>query len=373
MSAGCARLNFPRRALVGPGSVEHLGEEAARLGRRALLVTGRRALREAGTTARLVAALRQAGLEVTTFEQVPPEPQVGTVDLARARLREAGCDLVVGAGGGSALDVAKAAAALAREEAPTAEFQRGRRVPDSGLPHMAVPTTAGTGAEATLNSVLVDPERLVKQSVRGPALLPDVCIVDPELTLSCPPAVTAASGMDALCQAIESYLSVHAVPLTEALSLEAARLIARNLPVAHADAGDRAARQAVSEGSFMAGVALANARLGAVHGIAHPLGLLCGLPHGVVCAALLPHVLARNAAAVGARYDRLREAMGGDPVGTVEGLLERLGLPRRLCAVPDAQWERRILDYALSSGSSRANPVPVDEAYVRDILRAVCS
>ena len=246
-------------------------------------------------------------------------------------------------------------------------------MPPRGLPHIAVPTTAGTGAEATSNSVLTDPENGVKKSLRGPGLLPIACIVDPQLTVTCPRTVTAASGMDALTQAIESFLSVHAIPTTEALSLEAVRLIAGGLPGAYERGDDIAARAAVSEGSFMAGLALGSARLGAVHGLAHPLGLFYKLPHGVVCAALLPHVLRRNAPAVREKYERLRQAMGADPLQRVEGLIDRFGLPREVGPYPDEERESAIVRSALTSGSSRANPVPVDETFLREVLREVCS
>jgi alcohol dehydrogenase class IV len=367
------KLLFPRTAWVGPGCVKHLGEEAAILGRKALLVTGRRALREAGVTERLIRTLEAAGVAVEPFEEVPPEPDVDTVDRARARLRSAGCDLIVEAGGGSAIDVGKAAAGLALADAPTARYQQGLKAPNRGAPHIAIPTTAGTGAEATPNSVLIDPTQDLKQSVRGPGFLPDACIVDAELTLSCPPGVTAASGMDALAQAVEAFASIHATPFTDGLALEAAKLIAPNLQPAYERGDELAARAALAEGSFMAGVAMANARLGAVHGLAHPLGVLYNLPHGVVCAALLPPVLQRNAEAMGGKYARLREVMGADPVAMVRELLVILRLPEKLGPPPDARWEKRIMDYALTTGSSRANPVRVDEAYVRDVLDAVCT
>ncbi len=370
---GSVRLCFPHRAWVGPGTVQHLGEEAASLGRRALLVTGRRALKQAGITDGLAGLLSKAGVSVELFDAAPAEPDVEAVDGARQRLREAGCDLVVEAGGGSALDVGKAAAALALGDAPTVQYQRGLQLPDRALPHIAIPTTAGTGAEATPNSVLTDPDQKVKKSIRGDSLLPTACIVDAELTVSCPPEVTAASGMDALAQAIESYVSVDATAFTEALSLEAVRLATANLLAAYGRQDDGAARAALAEASFMAGVALANARLGAVHGLAHPLGLFYKLPHGVVCAVLLPHVLRRNAPAIGEKYARLREVMQADPVEKVWELLTLLRLPTRIGPYPEAEWERRILDYAVPTGSSRANPVRVDDAYVRDSLRAACS
>jgi alcohol dehydrogenase class IV len=365
------RLSFPRGAVVGPGTVQRLGEEAAALGRRALLVTGRKALRQAGVTSKLLGILAAAGILAEVFDDVPPEPDVAGVDRARERL--GGCDLVIEVGGGSAIDVGKAAAALAMGDAPTAEYLRGRKLPPAGLPHIAVPTTAGTGSEVTTNSVLIDPACMVKKSIRGASLLPDVCIVDGDLTLSCPPRVTAASGMDAMSQAIEAFVSIHAVPTTDALALAAVRQIVASLPVAHAHGEDRRARAAMLEASFMGGLAFANARLGAVHGLAHPMGLIYRQPHGVVCAILLPAVLRQNAPVVKEKYARLRDAMGGDPADRAEELLREMALPLRFGPAPSSEQERMLLDYALSAGSSKANPVPVDEAYVRAVLAAVCA
>ncbi|MHC4591171.1 MAG: iron-containing alcohol dehydrogenase family protein, partial [Planctomycetota bacterium] len=229
------RLNFPGASYVGPGTIEVLGTEAAALGLRALLVTGRRALRRAGTTDRLVSLLEEAGVTVELFEQAPPEPDVATVDAARLAIREAQCDVVVEAGGGSAIDVGKVAAALAGEDAPTAEFHASRQITRPGLPHIAVATTSGTGAEVTRNGVISDPATRLKKSIRGDGVMPTVSITDAELTLSCPPEVTAAAGMDALVQAIESFFSVHAIATTEALSLQAVRLIGSHLVRAFED------------------------------------------------------------------------------------------------------------------------------------------
>jgi alcohol dehydrogenase class IV len=370
--AGTLRLNFPGVSFVGVGAAKVLGEQARRLGRRALVVTGRSALREAGITERLLGLLDAAGVGAVLFENVPPEPDVASVDAGRRLLREEGCDLVVEAGGGSAMDSGKAVAALAGEEAPTAEFHAGRAIERAGLPHIAVATTSGTGAEVTPNSVLTDPETQLKQSLRGEGLMPAVSITDPELTLSCPPDVTAASGMDALVQAVESFFSVNAQPVTEALSLRAVGLIVRHLPVAFEHGRDLAARDAMAQGSYMAGLALGSARLGAVHGLAHPVGLCYGLAHGVVCAVLMPAVLERNLPAAPQKYDELRAAMGGEPLQVFCGLLDELDLPHALGPYPDAGWERRIVEYAVGSGSSKANLAKVDEGYVLGVLREVC-
>jgi alcohol dehydrogenase class IV len=366
------RVNFPGVSFVGPGAVEVLGEQAAGLGSRALLVTGRRALRAAGTTDRIESLLDGAGLSVVLFEGAPPEPDLAAVESARKLARREGCDVVVEAGGGSAIDVGKVAAALAREEAPVAEFHAGGPIERPGLPHVAVATTAGTGAEVTRNGVITDPATGVKKSIRGDGVMPNVSITDAELTLSCPPDVTAAAGMDALVQAVESFVSVHAILTTEALSLGAVKLIVPALPAAYRDGSDMAARSALAEGSYMAGLALGSARLGAVHGLAHPLGVCCGVPHGAVCAALMVPVLRRNMAAISGKYEVLRDAMGGDPIEVFEGLLETLGMSAVLGAYPEAQWEREIVRYAVGTGSSKANPVPVDEGYVLEVLAEVC-
>ncbi len=376
--AGVLRLNYPGVSFVGVGAVKALGEQARRLGRRALVVTGRSALREAGVTQRLADLLGAAGVDAVLFEEAPPEPDVATVDAARRLLREEGCDLVVEAGGGSAMDSGKAVAALAGEEAPTAEFHSGRAIERPGLPHVAIATTSGTGSEVTRNSVLTNPETHLKQSLRGDGLMPSVSITDPELTLSCPPDVTAASGMDALVQAIESYFSVNAQPVTEALSLRAAGLIVRHLPAAFEHGRNLEAREAMAQGSYMAGLALGSARLGAVHGLAHPVGLCYGLAHGVVCGVLMPAVLERNLPEAPEKYDELRRALAGatgasgEPVRVLRALLDELDLPQSLGPYPDAEWVRRIVDYAVGSGSSKANPTAVDEEYVLGVLREVC-
>jgi len=356
--------------ITGTGSVEQLGQVASCLGRRALLVTGRKALRAAGTTERLIGILAAGGVAVVPFEQVEPEPTVRTVDRARALLREADCDVVVAVGGGSAIDVGKAAAALADAEAPTGEYFSDLPVPAEGRPCIAVPTTAGTGAEVTSNSVLTDPDRQIKQSIRGPGLMPEAAIVDAALTVSCPPEVTASAGMDAMTQAVESYFSRLATPLTDALALMAARLIWPNLPVAYENGQDLSAREALAYGSLLAGMALANARLGAVHGMAHPIGYLCGIPHGVVCAALLPHVLRFNRQTVGHKYRLLSGICHGDAADAVERLLERLGLPRRLSELGlREELFDRIAEESMTSGSTKANPRTVTVQDVKAILR----
>jgi len=356
----------------GWGAVEGLGSIVAPWGRRALLVTGRRALRQAGITDRLVGLLRDADVDVRLFEEVDPEPEVTTCDRGRRICRQESIEVVIGAGGGSAMDAAKVIAGLANELPDTREYHAGRTPAVPGLPFIAVATTSGTGAEVTPNGVISDRERAVKKSIRHPSFLARATVVDPELTLPLPPEVTAYCGLDAFVQAVESYTSRHASPLTDAISLQSARLIATHIRRAYADGTDRQARTAMSAGSLMAGIALANARLGIVHGLAHPLGIRLGLPHGLICGLLLPHAIELNREAAWEKYEALSAAVGTEVAEFARTLLLEFGTP------PDFREaglrEERFADItaeAMASGSTRANPKKVTEEDVRRLLEAV--
>ncbi|MFH0963071.1 MAG: iron-containing alcohol dehydrogenase [Planctomycetota bacterium] len=359
------------RILAGRGAIRELGREAARLGSRALLVTGRRSLAAGGKLDSILVGLNEAGVETSVFREISGEPDVVDVDRAREAAKRIRAEVILAAGGGSVMDLGKATGALAGEEEPTRVFHAGKTTERTGLPVIACPTTSGSGAEVTPNAVLGDKETRMKKSLRVEGLLPRVAIVDPELAASGPREVTASAGMDAFTQAVESFLSIKGSPMTRALSREAAKLIAGNLARVVEDGSDLEAREAMSWGSLLAGIALANARLGAVHGIAHPLGALYGLPHGVVCAALLPHVLEINRAARDP-YRELARALGEDPAELARKLLEKVGLAADLkgLGVKREDWGR-IVEESLPSGSLAANPVPFDAAKVMQVLDAV--
>jgi alcohol dehydrogenase class IV len=362
----------PERVIFGAGSVRSLGEEVRRLGRRPLVVTGRQALAQAGVTGRILEVLRAAGADAAVFAEVEPEPDLQTADRCREALRRHGADLVIGLGGGSALDVAKVAAALAREGEPTRTFHQGRPPGPGGLPIIALPTTGGTGSEMTNNGVLSDRAARYKASIRHAALLPRVALVDPELALACPPRVTAASGVDALVQAIESYFSVHATPMTEALSLRAVEELAAALPAVVEHGGRLDLRTRAAWGSAMAGLALSNARLGVVHGMAHPIGVRCEAPHGLVCGVLLPAALDFNRPAAPEKYRALATLVGRDPAAYALDLLAGCGLPATLASygLGSADFDA-IAEETLASGSTKANPRPVTKADVVALLEKV--
>ncbi len=366
----------------GRGAMDSLGSHAADLADRAMLVSGRGSLIEAGVIPRAVKLLEAAGLVVVEFEGVGPDPDLATVDGIRTAIRSAGAEVVVAVGGGSVIDAAKAAAGLAGEEAPAAEFQAGRQIELWGIPNLAVPTTAGTGAEVTPNAVITDPDVPAKKSIRHPSFMPAVAIVDPELLVTLPARLTAESGMDALVQAIESATSIHATELTRALSVKAAALLARSLPKAVEDGDDLDARDDCAMGSLMAGMALASARLGVIHGIAHPLGARYGLPHGLVCGVLLPPALRLNAEAADEIYltiehvchvETAGESAGERLAGWAEGLLAQIGLPNRFddAKIPKGEFQS-LAEESMDSGSLKANPLTIVPEHLVAMLTEVC-
>jgi alcohol dehydrogenase class IV len=370
-------LCFPKKCIFGIGTFAQLGKEAKEFGRRAVLVTGRGSTKRAGIVDRAIELLSSEGIEPILFDGVEGEPSTDVVDMACDLIRERGCDLVIGVGGGSPIDVAKAAAAVAAHDGRTSDFLLGRKaIVKEGYPFIAVPTTAGTGAEVTRNSVLIEKGMRVKRSLRDPRMMAKVAIVDPELTVSMPPSVTASSGMDALTHAIEAYVSKASNPISDALAIRAIPLISSYLPRAYEDGSDLHAREMVMLGSFMTGLAFANASLGAVHGLAHPIGAQFGVPHGIACAILLPHVMRYNIPAVPGKYADIARAMGVDEdiddlslahkaVDKVFELLDLLGIHRSFSAygIEEEDIPGIIRDATGTSMESNPRPTTPDELY----------
>lgn len=285
------KLFMPQEVIFG---VDALGKLPALIAEnaRVLVVSGRSA-RKNGVLDRIAGLLTPRAVEF--FDRVEAEPTIQQVDEVREVLRKFSADTVIAVGGGSALDVGKAAAAAADSLLPTAEFFYNRQaLPPQGCFMAALPTTAGTGAEVTPNGVFTDKESNIKQSIRGGSILPALALVDPLLSVNCPPQVTAASGMDALTQGIESYISRNSNSATEALAMQAVRLIDRSIEKAYADGSDIAARSDMCEGTMLGALAFAVSGLGAVHGLAHPVGAVTHQPHGLICGILLNKVLEWN-------------------------------------------------------------------------------
>ncbi|MFH1086345.1 MAG: iron-containing alcohol dehydrogenase [Chloroflexota bacterium] len=369
------RFYLPTEIITGNGCLGELGRAAARYGQRAMLVCGQGFARRGGLLDRATGLLAGQGLAVTIYDQVRGEADLDTVAQGLELARAQGCQVFIGLGGGSAIDTAKAIAGLLALPGAPAEYHAGRAVDGPAQPWIAVPTTAGTGAEVTKNAVLIDPATAVKQSIRDDAWFARVALVDPELTLSMPPEVTASTGSDALCQAIEAYTSIGASPLTDALAMQAIALIGESLVRAYEHGDDLAARAAMSTGSLLAGMAMASARLGGVHGMAHPLGSHFGIPHGLVCGLLLPYTVAKYATV--ARLLGMEAATAPDEelarrcVERVRALLRQVAIPEHLGPFGvRADNLEGIIAESLPAGSLKANPRPLAAEDVRAILLA---
>jgi alcohol dehydrogenase class IV len=372
------------RILFGPDTLAQAGKLTRDCGRHALIVTGRKAERAEP----LRQVLREAGVADTTHT-VAGEPAIDDVERGVTEAREAGCDCVIGFGGGSALDTAKAIAGLLTNGGDLHDYLEvvGKAQPLArpAAPCLAIPTTAGTGAEVTRNAVLFSPAHRVKVSLRSPHLLPRIAVVDPTLTLGLPPAITATTGLDALTQLIEPYTSCRAQPLTDALCVEGLRRAARSLRRA-VDAGqDLDARTDLAFASLCGGLALANAGLGAVHGFAGPIGGMFPAPHGAICAALLPHVMSANLAALRTRapghaalvrYDDVARLLTGSPqavaddgVRWVADLTAHLHLPRLANLGINVADVPAVVSAAARASSMKANPLPLTADELEHILR----
>jgi len=388
-------LVLPPTIRFGPGRADEIPAVAAGLGRVAWIVGGRRSLVASGLLPRLQSGLAAIGLNPRLVATTAGEPTVDQVATAVAGLPvdERGQTVVVAVGGGAAIDLAKAIAALATNLPPdTTDFDtavvdhlegvgRGLTIGVPPLPVVAVPTTAGTGAEATRNAVISCPRRRFKKSMRSPLMVPRAAIVDPLLTVSCDRDTTAASGLDAITQLVESFVCRFARPVPRAIALEALPRALAALPVAVERPTDVAARSAMAHAALVSGIALANSGLGMAHGVAAALGVECGTPHGLACAALLPVAVRVNLAAAERDFAILERAVAGDaPAGDraaaaafaarIEALCDHVGMPRRL---RDLGLSRdRVGWLAANSGgtSMRGNPEELDPTRLTPILAA---
>ena len=380
-------MNFefsaPQRIVFGPGTLKQAGPLARGLGRQALVVTGR----DPARAAPLLDMLKTHEISAVVFP-IQGEPTTDMVRRGTARALETGAELVVGFGGGSPLDSAKAIAALAANGGDPLDYMevvgRGQPLMKPSLPMLAIPTTAGTGSEVTRNAVLASPEHGVKASLRSLTMVPRLAIVDPELTFDLPSAVTASTGLDALTQLIEPFTCNRANPLVDALCRAGIARVARSLRRAWADGRDAAAREDMALASLFGGFALANAGLGAVHGFSGVVGGMFKAPHGAVCAALLPHVMAMNRAALQrrqprssilARYDEIARLLTGDAdavaedgVAWVRELTTALGVPSlAACGVTKSEVPVIVERAAVASGT-KANPVELTRDELAEIL-----
>lgn len=352
--------------------------------RRALIVTGRTTDR----AAHLIESLVTLGVDCTTFP-VSGEPTVTTVRQAAERASEECCSVVVAMGGGSAIDAGKAVAALLTNPGHPLEYLEvigdGKPLTAPPVPYVAIPTTAGTGAEVTRNAVLASEEQHVKVSLRSPLMLPRLAVVDPELTYGLPAEITAHTGLDALTQLVEAFVCTRASPMTDAVCREGIGRAARSLRRAY-EHDDRAARNDMALASLFGGLALANAGLGAVHGFAGPIGGMFGAAHGSVCATLLPHVMAANVQALRdrqpaseslSRYDEVGRIVTGDAHATadqavrwIRELCDALQVPGLSAYGISAGDFTTVIEKAAAASSMKPNPLSLTPEELEAILTA---
>jgi alcohol dehydrogenase len=299
----------PSTIHFGQGAAAKIGGEAKRRDAGSVLLVTDGVLRSTGVIDPVLESLKEAGLETVVFDGVDDEPTLEHVEQGLNLLRQNGCELLVGCGGGSPIDAAKAIAVKAGNEGGIADFMGIDKIPRPGLPVLAVPTTAGTGSEATMVTIITDTETDVKMMIMSPHLMPDVSVVDPLLTLKCPRHITASTGLDALTHAIEAYVSVKAQPMSDVLALSAVELLNGYLPRAWANPDDLEARSKTHLGALQAGMAFSNSSVALVHGMSRPIGANFHVPHGVSNAALLGIVTEFSLIGAPKRYARIAQAM----------------------------------------------------------------
>ncbi len=374
----------PGKIIFGPGSLSQIGIEAKRLGDKALVVLGKGSMRKSGTLDRLTNLLKEDKVEYIIYENIPSDPSVELVDKGVSLARKEKCNVVIALGGGSVLDAGKAISAMVTNEGSVADYQeiegKGKKFQHKTIPFIAIPTTSGTGSEATKNSVITNTELGLKKSIRDPWLIPEVALVDPELTLSLPPHITAICGGDALTQCIEPYLGKKSQEITDALALHAIELIGRSLVRAVKEGNNLEARKDMAMAALLSGLCLSNSGLGAAHALSHPLGVHYKIPHGLSCAVLLPYVMEFNLPVVTKKLTKIAQALEEDAsllseteaaqrvVEKIKEMFSQAGIKENL-----SEWgikEEDFLQLAKESkgGSLNNNPRETSEADLIELL-----
>ncbi len=378
----------PRQIVFGWGRRAEIGQLTQSLGRRAFLVTGSRTLEQSGRISEMAEDLKDAGIDVVSLASISHEPEVADVDSATAQIRQHEIrqgDFVIAIGGGSAIDLAKAVAAMAtNSQSPTVQdylegVGKGLTISEPPLPLIAVPTTAGTGTEATKNAVISSYDPAFKKSLRSNLMMASLVLVDPELGVTAPQTVTAHTGMDAITQLIESYISNRAKPIAQALCLHGLELAIPALPAAYDDGQCRWARESMSHAALLSGMALANSGLGMAHGVAAALGVHARVPHGLACAVMLPVAMRVNRPARSRELARLariftpncpadESAAADHAVDFIDTLCRKVDIPRKLSDIGVTARQLPSIVSSSRGNSMNGNPVELSDDQLGAIL-----
>lgn len=311
-------FRIPPTIHTGEGAAIHAGEEIKHLGAQKVLLITDSYLASSGAIKSVFDSLNAAKVEVSVYDQVNTEPTLAHVDECLSLFKKSGSQAIVGCGGGSPMDVAKAVSVMAANPGKIQDYMGAGKINKEGPPIVAIPTTAGTGSEATIVTIITDTERDIKMLINSPWLLAKVAIVDPLLTLGMPKNITAATGLDALTHAIEAYVSIKAQPMTDMMALTAIKLIYQNLPVAWAEPDNIEARSKTLFGALLAGISFSNSSVALVHGMSRPVGAVFHVPHGVSNAALLGVVTKFSLSGAYKRYADIAMTMGVPDKGSLE-------------------------------------------------------
>ncbi len=369
------------RIVAGPDSIEQIAEIVKDYGASRVLIISDKGVARAGLIERPKALLEAAGIAVTILDDTPPEPEVEQANAIFSAAKNAGCDMVIGVGGGSAMDVAKLIAVLLNNDVTLRELLNKAPIARRGLPTLMIPTTAGTGSETTPNSIVLVPEDELKVGIVSPKLMPDCVILDPKMTLGLPPAITASTGMDALCHAIECYTSKKGNPFSEMIALKAISLISRSIRRAFNTGTDIDARHDMLLGAMYGGMCIATSSTTAVHALAYPLGGKYRIAHGVSNAILLPFVMRFNAIGNEDKFRDVAVAMGldvdpADSRTATEKFIEAIFELNRDLQIPSdlKRWNITEADLeTLVEGAAKVtrlldnNPRPMDKDDIRAI------
>jgi len=376
----------PARIIFGEGSLGRVGEEAKGFGKKVMVVTGKSSSRKSGSLDGVVESLTSQNLKVEVFDRVESDPSVETVEEGARVAKKCNVDLLVGLGGGSAMDTAKAIAMLMTNRGPLDKYFGVDKVEKPSFPVIAIPTTAGTGSEVTKYTVVTERKKKLKQLIGSPHITPKLAILDPVVTVSMPGSVTANTGMDALSHAIESYVCTKSNPVSDILALEAMRLIAKALPEAISKPRDVEIRGKMLFASLIAGMALNSSGAGIIHGMGYSITTYYGAPHGLANALLMPQAMEFNLVANPAKFKNIAEAMGKKVEGlseieaaglsakAVKELSKTIGIPRGLKeigvkeeALPGFAKTVGENERILSLNPRRPNVKEIEEIYRRSM------
>jgi alcohol dehydrogenase class IV len=366
-----SEIRVPNLILFGSNTIEELGDLSKKFGNRGVLIYGGSSLKNSGNHDRIIRILKKNALSIEEISGISHDPDNELVESITEEIQKLNPDFIIGAGGGSVIDVAKAASIIATNGGTVGDYWKGKSFLKPSIPFIAIATTSGTGSEVTKNAVITGKGAYFKKSIRSDFMIPNIALVDPTLTLSVPPDITAETGLDALIQNLEAYTSKNAGPITDTLARKGIELSGRYLLRAVQRSDDLEAREGLSLSSLYGGITLLNAGLGLAHALSHPLGIRFGIPHGKACALTMAKVIQYNYSARNEKYEEIGMLLGGikDPSDAFTQLTDSLEISTKLGGYGVKEDDIPLIVEESKGGSRRYNPVDHDDATVAKLLR----